>query len=88
MAKKFNEMSFKDKIAYITCISSFILGWLITWVGFIVNPLGEVSNGVLWILGQSLLYCASVLGIGMYVTKSMRHMRHELGLNEIEESEE
>ena len=86
--QNFKSLPFKDKLAYITCIASFILGWCITIAGFVVSPLGEVSDSVLFILGQSLIYCASVLGLSIYVTKSVRGMRRELGLpNEIREDE-
>lgn len=80
MKEKFSDLNIKDKIAYSTCIASFVLGWIITYIGFIVSPLGEVSDSVLWILGQALIYCASVLGISMYVTKSFNKIREELNL--------
>lgn len=78
--ERWKDLGFKDKLAYGTCIVTFILGWSITYIGFVVSPLGEVSDGVLWILGQSLVYCASVLGISMYITKSFRNIKTELGL--------
>ena len=79
------DLSFKDRLAYITCIASFILGWTLTICGFIVDPLGVVSDSILWILGQSLIYCASVLGITMYVTKSFRNIKDKLGIKEEDE---
>ena len=36
---------------------------------------GEVADSVLWILGQALIYTASVLGIGMYFNNQMVKFR-------------
>lgn len=69
---KWKDLDIKDKVAIITCCIAFALGWILTIAGFIVDPLGIVSDSVLWILGQSLIYTASVLGIGMYVNHSIR----------------
>lgn len=41
----------KNKIAIITCIVSFGLGWSLTIAGFCIPPLGEISSSVLWVLG-------------------------------------
>ena len=41
------ELNFKDKLSYILCIFSFIIGVLLTIAGFVVKPLGEVDASVL-----------------------------------------
>lgn len=91
MVQKYRDLGIKDKVAICSCIAAFILGWLLTIAGFIVSPLGEVSDSVLWILGQSLLYCASVLGIGMYasnqVKEGFRKVRRDLKIKENNEDE-
>lgn len=66
MKEKYKDLSFKDRVAVWTCLIAFTLGWGMTIAGFLVSPIGEVSDSVLWILGQALIYTASVLGIGMY----------------------
>ena len=40
-------------------------------------PEGEVSDSVLWILGQALIYTASVLGVTMYFNSQMVKFRAE-----------
>lgn len=72
------ELDIKTKIAYITAIIAFVIGWGLTIAGFCVPPVGEVTESILYILGQALLYAASVFGVGMYVTGSVRQMRHEI----------
>lgn len=41
-------------------------GMIFTGIGFFVQPLGEVSDSVLWILGQALIYAGSIFGIATY----------------------
>lgn len=69
--KKFVDLSFKDKVAYITAIASFILGWLLICAGFIVDPVGEISASVITSFGTALVYTASVLGISLYFSNEL-----------------
>ena len=43
--------------------------------GFCVPPLGEVSNSVLLIFAQSLIYAGSALGIDSYVNYKVSELR-------------
>ena len=76
--KGFHKSKIKDKIAIISAITAFILGWGLTIAGFIVPPLGNVSNSVLWILGQALIYAASVFGITGYFSAETVKLRHDM----------
>jgi len=91
MKETYKDLDFKNKLAVITCLVAFGLGWTLTISGFILPPLGEVADSVLWILGQSLLYTASVLGIGMYTNNLVRNgingIRKDLRLKEEDENE-
>ena len=75
---KWKELDIRTKIAYITAIGAFIFGWGLTIAGFCVPPVGAVTDSVLWILGQSLVYAASVFGVGMYVTGAVKGMKTEI----------
>ena len=79
MKEKWKDLDLKTRIAYVTAVIAFVLGWVLTIAGFIAPPLGIVSDSVLWILGQGLVYAASVLGIGMYVTGSVKGMKRAIG---------
>lgn len=61
----------KDRAAYFTAIISFLAGWGMTIAGFVVPPIGEVSNSVLAILGEALVYAASVFGVTLYFSNQM-----------------
>lgn len=65
----------KTKFAILSAVFAFIAGWGLTIAGFIIPPEGEVADSVLWLLGQSLVYTASVLGIGMYFNNQMVKFR-------------
>lgn len=69
------KLDIKTKFAIGTAVVAFVVGWGLTIAGFIIPPKGEVHDSVLWILGQALVYTASVLGIGMYFNNQMAKFR-------------
>lgn len=84
------RLDIKTKFAIGTAVVAFVAGWGLTIAGFIIDPQGEVHDSVLWILGQALIYTASVLGIGMYFNNQMAKFRADTRryIKEIEEKEE
>lgn len=56
----------RGNIAVISAIAMLFFGMVLTAIGFFVEPLGEVSDSVLWILGQALIYAGSIFGIATY----------------------
>lgn len=76
---KYKDLSFKDKAAYALAIAAFTVGWAITVAGFIVPPLGQIHSTVLWVLGQSLLFSGSVIGIAQYYSAQLRDFKHNIG---------
>lgn len=40
--------------------------------GFCVSPVGEVSESVLWLIAQFLMYAAMALGVDAYVSLAVR----------------
>ena len=57
----------KNNTREFTVIASFILGWVITFVGFFMPPIGEVSNSVIIIFGQAMTYSAVGVGLADYI---------------------
>ena len=72
-----SHLDIKTKIAYITAIVAFLVGWGLTIAGFIIGA-GVISDSVLWVLGQSLIYAASVFGVGMYVGSEVIGMKRSI----------
>lgn len=50
----------------------------LTIAGFIVEPLGVISDSVLWVLAQCLIYGGSALGINAYMQSKFNDMRNEM----------
>ena len=84
------RLDIKTKFAIGTAVVAFVAGWGLTIAGFIIDPQGEVHDSVLWILGQALIYTASVLGIGMYFNNQMAKFRADTRryIKEMERKEE
>ncbi len=72
-----SSLEVKTKIAYITAVAAFVCGWGLTIAGFIIGA-GIISDSVLWVLGQALVYAASVFGVGMYVAGSVKGMKESI----------
>ena len=86
MNNKWVGLNIKDKIAIVSAIVAFILGWAMSIAGFWLPPIGEVADSVLWILGQALIYSASVFGVTTYFTSETVRMKADIN-NHIERME-
>ena len=83
-----SKMSIKDAIAYTTSILAFTIGFGIIILGFFVNPVGEIHDSNLWVLGESLSYTGAILGIGLYTKHSIEKMKRQLHIKDEEKEEE
>lgn len=78
MVTKWINLDIKEKLAIITAIMAFLLGWGLSIAGFIIPPVGDVADSVLWILGQALIYAASVFGVTSYFTAESVKLRRDI----------
>lgn len=62
----------KDTITVWSAIAMLAFGVLLTTTAFIIPPVGEIHDSVLWVLGQSLIYAGGALGIANYARTSAR----------------
>lgn len=87
MKTTWKDLNIKDKLAIVSACIAFTVGWTLTCLAAFV-PLLLSEQGILWILGQALIYSASVFGLGMYfksetvqlkqdVRRYMRRMKEE-----------
>lgn len=81
------NLSLKDFIAYLTAILAFLAGWGVTIAGFMIPPVGDITDSVLWVLGQSLIYTSSILGVSMYMRYNIQKIERKLGIKEEKEEE-
>lgn len=63
----------KDNITVCSAIAMLIFGCVLTTVGFFLEPMGEVHDSVLWVLGQCFLYAGGALGIANYARGVAKH---------------
>ena len=77
MKTTWNDLSIKEKLAIGSACVAFTLGWLITGLAAFV-PLLISEQGVLWILGQSLVYTASVFGVSAYFRSEAVQLRRDM----------
>lgn len=76
--KKYSELPFKDKAAYITAIFSFFLGWIMLFIGMFLPPSGEIHPTVITAFGTALVYAASIFGFALYIKSSSSEMYNDV----------
>ena len=81
------SLSFKNKMSYVLCISSFIIGVVLTVAGFMVNPLGEVHASILTSLGVFLTFSGSIIGIAQHYGALLEGFKSEIR-KELKDSDE
>ena len=74
---KWNKTT-KEIISYIFASVSLLFGFTLTVAGFIVDPLGIVSDSVLWILGQCFVFAGAVTGISLSIDAVKKQVKSEL----------
>lgn len=67
----------KETLTYIAAYTSLFVGFSLLIAGFIVPPVGEISNSVLCAFGEILVFVGSIIGIAL-------HIDHKLGIAKAE----
>ena len=57
-------------------------GVALSVAGFIVSPLGEISDSVLWFAAQTMIYAGSVFGVSTYVQDKFNSLRENMRRDE------
>lgn len=73
-------------IQYISAVCMLISGVGLSVAGFIVSPLGEISDSVLWFAAQTMIYAGSVFGVSVYVNDKFRSITDKLNKDNDTES--
>ena len=76
--EKWIDLNVKTKFALISAVAAFFAGWALTIAAFCVQPVGEVHDSILFILGQALIYAASVFGVTEYFSAESKKLKHEV----------
>ncbi len=62
----------KDNITVCSAVAMLIFGCVLTTIAFFLEPMGEIHDSVLWVLGQCFIYAGGALGIANYARSSAR----------------
>ena len=54
----------KEWIQYIICIVCIVGAMIMSYIALYMPPSGEISQSVLWLIAQVLVFCGSIMGIG------------------------
>lgn len=77
MKQSWNDLNIKEKLSIASACVAFIIGWgLVICAAFVQILLSEQS--VLFILGQALIYSASVFGVALYFKAESAQMKQNI----------
>lgn len=63
----------KDTITVLSAVAMLAFGCILTTIAFFLDPMGEIHDSVLWVLGQCFIYAGGCLGIASYARSAARH---------------
>ena len=83
--EKFGDLSVREKISYILCCLSFVLGSVLVFAAVCIEPKGEIHASVITAFGMFLAFCGSVLGISMHFYSELYKFKSEINkrLNDV-----
>ena len=55
-----------------------LAGVALSVAGFLVPPVGEISDSVLWFFAQCLIYAGSIFGVSIYVQSKFTELKNEI----------
>jgi len=67
----------KETIQYLTAIGFLFTGVLLCFLSFFLNSY-DIKEGVLWYLGQGVIFCGSVFGLNLVIKTKVGDMESRL----------
>lgn len=73
-------MTKEDRTKYqvYSALAMFLAGVALSVAGFLVPPVGEISDSVLWFFAQCLIYAGSIFGVSIYVQSKFTELKEEI----------
>lgn len=73
-------MTKEDRTKYqvYSALSMLLAGVALSVAGFLVPPVGEISDSVLWFFAQCLIYAGSIFGVSIYVQSKFSELKDEI----------
>lgn len=64
-------MKEKSDKGVVGALMMLMSGIALSVAGFVVDPVGEISDSVLWYVSQALIYAGSVFGVTVYIDRQI-----------------
>lgn len=64
-------MKEKSNKGVVGALMMLMSGIALSVAGFVVDPVGEISDSVLWYVSQALIYAGSVFGVTVYIDRQL-----------------
>lgn len=64
-------MKEKSDKGVVGALMMLMSGIALSVAGFVVDPVGEISDSVLWYVSQALIYAGSVFGVTVYIDSQL-----------------
>lgn len=73
-------MTKEDRTKYqvYSALGMLLAGVALSVAGFLVPPVGEISDSVLWFFAQCLIYAGSIFGVSIYVQSKFTELKEEI----------
>lgn len=73
-------MTKEDRTKYqvYSALAMLLAGVVLSVAGFLVPPVGEISDSVLWFFAQCLIYAGSIFGVSIYVQSKFTELKDEI----------
>lgn len=68
----------KVSIQFWSALAMLVGGYALAVAGFITPPKGEISDSVLWIFSQCLIYAGSIFGVSIYYGRKVTQLSCEV----------
>lgn len=75
----------RDNILMVSACITLVASVAFAAAGFVVSPVGEIHDSVLWMCAQFLLYTGSALGIATYMQSKFIDIRRDLKIHKEDE---
>lgn len=62
----------KENITVYSAVAMLVFGCVLTTIAFFIEPMGEIHDSVLWVLGQCFIYAGGALGIANYARSAAK----------------
>ena len=72
------KLTIKEIVTLSSAVFAILVGFGLTVAGFIVPPLGIISDSVFWVLGQALVYAGSIFGISTHYSSEVKKFKDEI----------